>query len=111
MVTIGQLRQRVTVENPTRVPDGDGGFTDTWTELNPADIWASIVPATASVIERQVGNTIEAQISHVVTCRYHDEISTLTRITFDSKYLFVRGIQNVESRNEWLVLACEEIAS
>lgn len=106
---VGKLDKRVAVENPTRVHDGDGGYTDTWTPLDPADIWASIVPATASVIERQVGNTIEAPISHIVTCRYHDEISTVTRITFKSKYLFVRGIQNVDTKNIWLVLACEEV--
>lgn len=107
--TIGQLRQRVDVKNPTRAADGDGGYVDTWVSANPASMAASVEPATASVVERQVGNTIEAAISHIVTMRYHADVTTKTRLTQGSMTLAVRGVQDVDFRHEWLILACEEV--
>ncbi len=41
-VYIGSRSHRVTLENPaTPVPDGDGGFTQAWAALDPADVFAS----------------------------------------------------------------------
>lgn len=107
--TIGQLRQRVDVKNPTRAADGDGGYTDTWVAANPAAMWAQVEPATASNVERQVGNTIEAAISHIVTMRYHGEVTTKTRLTQGGLTLAVRGVQDRDLKHEWLILACEEV--
>lgn len=110
---IGDLRQRITLDGEpvTRTPDGDGGYTTTLTPLNPSVVWASVAPATPSDIARRVGNTVEAKISHLVTIRYHSGVTTKTRITFGSRLLYVRGIQNPEELNVALELACEEILS
>lgn len=110
MMNIGGLRHRVLVENPTRTPDGDGGFTIAWASANPSEVWAKIEMASPMVTERRVGNTVTAPISHVVTVRYHSEISTLTRLTFeDTRQFFVRGVHNVNEVDETMMLACEEI--
>lgn len=111
MIPIGLMRQRVDVSNPTRTADGDGGYTDSWSAASPASMWARIEPATASVIERVVGNTIEAPISHVVTMRYHGGITTKSRLAQGSTYYAVRGVQDVDLRHETLVLACEVLPS
>lgn len=106
---IGQLRQRVDVQNPSRSADGDGGYTDTWAAASPASMWARVEPATASNVERLVGNTIEAAVSHIVTMRYHAGVTTTTRLTQGNRTLAVRGVQDVDWRHEWLVCACEEL--
>lgn len=110
MSAIGLLRHQVIVENPTRVADGDGGYTDTWAAASPSPVWARIEPATARAIERQAGATIEGPIDSLVTIRYHAGVSMKTRLTFEGRLLFVRGIQNVQERDRWLVLACQEVA-
>lgn len=108
MTAIGQMRHRVAIANPTRTADGDGGYTDTWVAADPSPVWARIDVATASNIERLVGNTIEAPISHIVTMRWHDGVTTRSRLTYDGRAFNVRGLQNIQERDRWLVLACEE---
>lgn len=109
MSAIGLLRHQVIVENPTRVADGDGGYTDTWAAASPSPVWARIEPATARAIERQAGATIEGPIDSLVTIRHHAGVTMKTRLTFEGRRLFVRGIQNVQERYRWLVLACQEV--
>ena len=106
---IGSLRREIAVENPTRTADGEGGFTETYAAASPSPVWSRLEPATPRNVERLVGNTIDAPITHIVTMRYHASVSAITRLTFGSRYLFVRGMQNVDERNEVLHLACEEL--
>lgn len=110
MPTIGQLRHRVAVENPTRASDGDGGYVDTWAAASPSPVWAAIEPATARAIERQAGATIEGPIDSLVTLRYHAGVTMKTRLVFENRTLHVRGIQNLQERDRFLVLACQEVA-
>lgn len=110
MMNIGKLRHRVLVENPTRTSDGDGGFTVVWASASPSTVWAKIDMASPQVTEKMIGNTITAPISHLVTVRYHSQITTLTRLTFEStRQFYVRGVHNVNEVDETMLLACEEI--
>jgi len=109
--TIGQRRHLVSVDNPSRVPDGDGGFSETFSSASPATMWARIEPATASNVERLVGNTVEGKITHLVTMLYHSGVGMTTRLTHEGRYLFVRGMQNVDEIDRQLVLACEEVVA
>lgn len=108
MPIIGALRHQVAVQNPTRTPDGDGGYTESYAASSPSPVWAEIVPATPSAIERVAGNTIEAPVTHIVTIRTHSGVTTKTRLVFGSRTFFVRGIQRVNEVTEWMVLSCEE---
>lgn len=108
MPGVGQLRHRVDVENPARVTDGDGGYTDAYTAATPSPVWAQIEPATPRAVERLTGNTVEAPITHIVTLRTHDGITTKTRLTFNGRRFHVRGLQRVDEQTHWLRLACEE---
>lgn len=105
----GTLRHLVTLQTPTSAPDGDGGFTDTWTAL--ATVWASIVPATARDLERVVAGTVQSSATHLVTIRYLAGVTTKTRIVFGSRLFSVTGVQNPEERNISLVLVCQEIVT
>lgn len=108
--SIGEMRHQVVVENPTRTADAEGGYTDAWSAASPSPVWARLEPATPSNVERLVGNTVSAPITHVVTMRYHAGITAKTRLTFEnSRVFYVRGLQNVSEKDRWLVLACEEI--
>lgn len=106
---MSDLRHRVSVSSPSSTPDGLGGYSESYAAATPATVWASIQPATPAVIERVVGNGLEAKVSHVVTVRYHAGITTKTRLTYGSRLLDVRGVQDIREHGEWLVLACEEV--
>lgn len=105
----GQLRHVIYLHEATPIADGDGGFADTWVPLSPGRIKASISPATPADISRKVGNAVIEKVSHLVAIWYHPGVTTKTRITFDGRSLFVRGIQNEDEMNIALQLACEEI--
>ena len=108
MPNIGELRHRIAVENPTRTADGGGGYTETWTASSPSPVWAAIEPSTPRVVEKLVGNTIQAPITHIVTIRNHEGVTARSRFTFGSRVLHVRGYQRVQEIDQWLICACEE---
>lgn len=109
-IGIGNLRHQVTLENPgPRVPDAEGGYTEAWTPLTPSPVWASIQPATARDLERRVASTMQSTATHIVTMRFHPQVTTKTRLTFGNRVFFVSGVQNTDERNVELVLACQEI--
>ena len=105
---IGSLRHRVTLANPTTTVDLDGGYTEAWTLLDPAVVWASIEPATPGRIERLMAGTVDANTTHIVVIRYHSGVTIRTRIVFANRTLNVVGLQNPFERNEVLYLACVE---
>ncbi len=110
MMTAGELRHSITLENPsTPVADSDGGFTQTWTALVPSPVPASIAPATARDLERVTSGTVLSTASHIVTMRYHPSLTTQTRITFGARRFNVVGVMNPEERNIWTVATAVEV--
>ena len=110
-VRAGDLKESVVLETPTSTPDGDGGFTESWAALDPSPVFASVLPATAGMMERIVAATVQADATHIVEMRYHAQVTTKTRLTFGSRYLQVRGVQNVDEANEVTRLSCVEIVT
>lgn len=108
---IGKMRHRVAVQAPARTPDGAGGYTEAFTSTSPSPVWAAVEPATPKTIERVVGDSVQGRITHLVTMRYHAAVTTKTRLVHRARNLDVRGVQNVDEMNQWLVLACEEVTA
>jgi head-tail adaptor len=110
--TRGQRRHLVTLENPgDPIPDGGGGYIETWAPLSPPTRMAEIKPATARDLERVVANTVESTASHILTMDYHPQLTTETRITFGTRVFTVDGKQNPDELNVDLVLAVTEVVS
>ena len=118
MIVVGRHRKRIALDEPTRTPDGDGGYTETWTALNPSEAFAGFEDATVQNMEQHFANTVEAKASHLLHMRYGDgeDVTQKTRITWVDKHgtshvMFVRGVRNVDQLDIELVLACEEVVS
>lgn len=111
IATAGQRRHLVNIDNPSRSADGDGGYTETFAAASPATSWCRIEPATPSNIERLVGSTVEGKVTHLVTLPYHSGVTLRSRLTHESRYLFVRGIQNIDELDRQMMLACEEVTA
>lgn len=111
-----QLTNLVTFEKPTRTADGAGGWTETWSEVFTD--FAQIVPATASNLERRVGDHIEGRTTHLVTLRFYPGVSLEWRVKWEDRYspdgvpathyAEIRGSQNWGNRSSEMTLACEE---
>jgi len=107
-VPIGQMRERVMPQTPTRTPDGAGGYTETWADLATAKIAACIRPAPAAVIERIAGGAVRAVLSYLVEVRTLSTLTLQCRLVWGTKHLAIRGMQEDRKRQR-LVLACEEV--
>jgi len=100
----------VTVQNPgAPTPDGDGGFTQTWTNANPPTVGAWI-RASTGMTERTVAGTVTANATHLITVPYHAAITTQTRLVSDKGQTFsVTGVTNLDERDIELQLLCTEL--
>lgn len=104
----GERRHYVALQSITgRVASGDG-YLDTWATYD--SVWASVVPATASAVERLTGQTLETPITHLVELDYRDDLLSQHRVLFGTRPLYIRGMQNQDERNRTWCLSCEERA-
>src|SRR6185503_14429334 len=111
----GDRRHLVTLENPgPPVPDGDGGFTQSWTLLAPAIVAAAIRPPTAQDLERMAASTVISTSMRVVTFPFHAGVTTKTRLTWldpagRSHTANATGVDNPEERCIETVVLCSEV--
>jgi head-tail adaptor len=95
-MNIGPARHFVLLEDP--IEDG------TPVVFQPDHIWAAIRPSPPGAFDEQ-------KVTHIVETRYHPQITYNTRIKHRDRYLYVRGIQNVDEQNRQMFLLCEEVVT
>jgi len=111
-VSVGARPHRVRFEQPgPPVPDGEGGWTESWLPLTPPEMFAEIRPLTAMDFEQDVPGTILAIATHVVTCPHHPQVTTKTRLLFNGREFSIEAVANREERSIELVLLCKEVVS
>lgn len=109
-MTIGARLHLVLFQNPgAPVPDGDGGFTQTWTDLSPATWHVSIEPATARDLERVAAGTVLSTATHIVKGRYHPTVTTATRMIYGGRTFSITGKANLEERDIFMELIAVEV--
>lgn len=109
---IGEFIHRVTLQDPgPGVPDGDGGFTQSWTDLVPPAWLCKIAPATAADLERVTAGTVLSMATHVVTGPYRADLTTKSRIVFNGRSFSIVGVSNPEERNVETICVCKEVVA
>jgi head-tail adaptor len=111
-MTVGAHRHLVLFQNPgTPAPDGEGGFTQTWSDLTPGSWHVSIEPATARDLERIAAGTVLSTASHIVKGRYHAGVTTQTRMVFGGRTFSITGKANLEERGIFMELIAVEVVT
>ena len=106
----GAYRHLVTFQNPgAPVPDGDGGYTQTWTDCTPATWHVAITPATAGDHERRAAGTVLSEATHVVRGDFHPQVSTRTRMLLASQVFAITGVVNLELRGVTMECGAVEV--
>jgi len=109
---IGDARHLVTFQDPgDPVPDGVGGYTQTWGDLSPATWYVAIAPASAGDVERLAPGTVVTQATHLVAGRYHPGVSTKTRMLFSGRTFAITGARNVGERSILMELTAAEMVT
>lgn len=109
MSAAGQRTERVTLESPIRVPDGEGGTVDTWAPLDPPELYAHINRATARDLERSAGGAVLATASHVIEVPYHPQVTVHTRIVHGARIFQVTAVRDPDEAHRDLVIVAEEL--
>jgi head-tail adaptor len=108
---IGDQRHRVVFQNPADpVPDGRGGYSQTWTDADPPTWYVSVTPAAAHDLEYVAGGaSVITSASHIIRGRYHPNVSTKTRMVFNGRTFAITGTRNVDERSVFMELTAVEM--
>jgi SPP1 family predicted phage head-tail adaptor len=101
-----ELNKRVTLQYPTRIPDGMGGWTVIW--FGAATVWAAIWPVSAS--ETIQASQATMTITHRIRMRYRAGLKAGWRISYAGRYFNVVSIIDPNMAHRWLDVMCKEAA-
>ena len=103
-VRIGDLRQRLVLEEPSRVSDGGGGASETWVEV--AQVWALLRPLSGQ--ERTEADAVAGRVTHEVWMRFRDLVEPKMRLRMDTRLFDIRAVLDVDERHRFLRCFVEE---
>ena len=101
---IANLRYKVQLQAPTRTSDGGGGYTESFSTI--ANLFADIRPQNA--LERYRQGQVQETVSHRIYIRYRKDIQTNYKILYDNRTFQIKGIKNINERDRFLELFCQE---
>lgn len=103
MTGAGDLDQRVTIQAPADIPDGQGGVTKGWADV--ATVWAKVRPVSGR--ERAAAGQIEAAALYRVTIRRRADVTAACRVVWNGKAMNARFVPDAGSRAPFTIIDCE----
>ena len=103
-VRAATLRHRVILQSAAATADSGGGAATVWND--DATLWASIEPLKGA--ERFTAQQLESRLTHRVTLRMRDGVTTAMRLKFGLRIFNIRAVINPGERDRLLELLCEE---
>lgn len=98
------FRHRVIIQTSTQVSDGQGGFTEMWTD--GGTVWASV--ETLKAYQRFQAMQLQTPATHKLVMRYRADVNSGIRLKFGVRLFWVQEVINVEMRNRYLILQVNE---
>jgi len=106
VLNIGHRKKFITVQAPTRIPDGIGGFVMSWATV--WEVWAAIWPISSQ--EKTEAMSKGVDITHRVNIQYRAKFSPSWRIKYGNRYFSIVGLINPLEANRELQMTCKEAA-
>lgn len=101
---IGDLDQRVVLEQPVDTPDEIGGVTRVWTNVD--QVWAQVTPMSGR--EEFNGERQASVIIHRVLIRWRPDVTGAMRVRLGDRFLSIHAAIDWDERRRFLLLQCEE---
>lgn len=103
-MSVGQMRQRLTLQSETSVGDGAGGYVLSWSDV--ATVWADIAPHDGRKI--YTAGHLEPRITHELRIRYLSGITADMRATCGTHIFNIHAVIDIDGRKRFLKLLVEE---
>lgn len=104
-----EMRHYITIQTKANVADGEGGFTETWTDGDT--IAAAIYPVRAQ--QQFDFRSVNVDASHFIKVRGEAEMLESNRIKFESigvaRYFEILTIEDIQERGIVKWLTCKEM--
>lgn len=101
----GMLRTQLALEICAAVPDGLGGFSESWTET--ATLFARIEPVSATSLFG-ADQTLEA-VTHRITLRHRDGVASGMRFTRAARVFEIVTVHDPDETGRYLVCKAREV--
>ena len=101
---IGDMRHRITFQEPVKTPDGYKGHEVKWQDV--VTVWASVEPLSGR--EYFYSHQIKAEVTHRVKTRYRTDITVKMRIKHRDRVLEIESIIDLKERREFFEILCRE---
>ncbi len=107
VITIGQLRERVELQELTTTRDSIGGIIETWTTTDT--LWAKVEPMSAG--EQYRRQQIQAGADWKITTRYRRDISPTPQMRFrwQGHTFEIKGVTNADMLRRFSTFTCAEL--
>lgn len=102
----GELRHRITIQQPTDARGASGGVTKGWSVL--AVVWANVQPMSGREL-RGLSAEAVSELTHTVCIRHRSDVTTEMRIAWQSRTFDIESIINVNEADEETQLMCREV--
>ena len=101
----GQLNKFIEIQSFTLTPDDYGGpGNKTW--VKHSDSWAAIWPQKSK--EEVIDGKLVVVDRSLIRIRYTAGITGAMRVKFGERIFEIKGIKNIDEKNETLDLLCNE---
>jgi SPP1 family predicted phage head-tail adaptor len=100
----GELRHRLTLEEPVESPDGTGGVTRTYQTL--ATLWAKVEPVSSR--EQIVASAPGATITHRIVIRRRDDVTTRHRLRLGMRVYRIVTLREADGSGRFTEISAQE---
>ena len=102
---IGTLNQRASLLANTLVPDGGGGFTESWEAF--ASVWVAVEPVGGS--DAFGPDRLESRVRHRITLRRRSDVASGQRVQVGPRVFRIHTLLDEGPQSATVILLCEEL--
>lgn len=101
----GILDKRITIQSKVETDDGEGGVTETWTDV--LECWAQVQPFGGKQVYEY--RSLNVKATHRIKVRGEIDVTEADRIIFRSRIFKIHVIEDELEENVLKWITCEEI--
>jgi SPP1 family predicted phage head-tail adaptor len=104
MTDPGELKHRLTLEEPVETPDGAGGVTRSYATVTT--LWAAVTPVAARASVEAA--SLAATITHRILIRWRDDVTTRHRLRDGARIFRIAALRESDGDGRFTAIDAQE---